>query len=43
MSSIKSLQWRYATKKFDDSQYLSDDKIHILKESFNLTATSYGL
>ncbi len=40
---IEKLQWRYACKKFDPSKKLSLDKLNILKESFNLTATSYGL
>ncbi len=40
---IKQLRWRYATKKFDPSKILSEEKLNILKESFNLTATSYGL
>lgn len=40
---IEQLQWRYATKKFDASKKLSKEKLNILKESFNLTATSYGL
>lgn len=43
MDIIKSLQWRYATKKFDASKILSDEKLHILKQAFNLTATSFGL
>ncbi len=43
MSNIKALNWRYATKKFDDSRILSKDKIEVLKQAFNLTATSYGL
>lgn len=43
MKSIDVLKWRYATKKFDSSEYLSEDKINILKEAFNLTPTSYGL
>lgn len=43
MDSIKALQWRYATKRFDPDQILSDDKIVKLKQAFNLTATSYGL
>jgi len=43
MSNIEALQWRYATKKFDTEKVLSEDKIDILKEAFNLTATSYGL
>jgi len=43
MSNIKALNWRYATKKFDDTKILSEDKIRVLKQAFNLTATSYGL
>lgn len=42
-NSIEDLQWRYATKKFDTTKKLSDEKVGILKEAFNLTATSYGL
>jgi nitroreductase len=40
---IDSLQWRYATKKFDCTKRLSEDKVSVLKDAFNLTATSYGL
>lgn len=43
MDSIKNLNWRYATKKFDHNKILTESKINILKESFRLTATSYGL
>ncbi|SKB86065.1 hypothetical protein SAMN05660776_0140 [Salegentibacter holothuriorum] len=43
MTNIKALQWRYATKKFNPEKILSTEKINILKEAFNLTATSYGL
>ncbi len=43
MNTIESLQWRYATKKFDRSKKLSNAQINTLKEAFNLTATSYGL
>lgn len=41
--TLQKLNWRYATKKFDATRSLSAEKIHILKEAFNLTATSYGL
>lgn len=41
--TIKNLYWRYATKKFDSSKKLSNEKIQTLKDAFNLTATSYGL
>ena len=43
MNIIKSLEWRYATKKFDDTKHLTNNQIDILKNAFNLTATSYGL
>jgi nitroreductase len=40
---IESLNWRYATKKFDTTKILSKQKIDVLKQAFNLTATSFGL
>ena len=43
MSIIEQLKWRYATKKFDTTKRISDEKLTILKEAFNLTALSYGL
>ncbi len=43
INPIEHLEWRYATKKFDSSRKLPEEKINILKEAFNLTATSYGL
>lgn len=43
MDIIKSLKWRYATKKFDSTKKLSEEKLTILKEAFNLTATSFGI
>ncbi len=43
MNIIESLQWRYATKKFDNTKILPQEKINTLIEAFNLTATSYGL
>jgi nitroreductase len=42
-NTIEKLQWRYATKKFDSRRILSEEKLNILKDTFNLTATSYGL
>lgn len=41
--TIEKLQWRYATKKFDASKTLSEEKLNVIKEAFNLTATSFGL
>ena len=43
MDIVKQLQWRYATKKFDTKKKLSKKKLEILKNAFNLTATSFGL
>lgn len=43
MNVLSSLNWRYATKKFDTEKQVKDDKINLLKSAFNLTATSYGL
>jgi len=43
MNSIESLQWRYACKKFKYDKIIPEKKLTILKEAFNLTATSFGL
>ncbi|OUR97723.1 NAD(P)H-dependent oxidoreductase [Flavobacteriales bacterium 33_180_T64] len=43
MTTIDKLKWRYATKKFDPNQILSEEKLEIIKQAFNLTATSFGL
>lgn len=43
MDIINSLEWRYATKKFDPSKNLSQKQVETLKKAFNLTATSFGL
>lgn len=43
MNILESLQWRYATKKFDPNKNLTHEKLYILKQAFNLTATSFGL
>ncbi|MGB5417551.1 NAD(P)H-dependent oxidoreductase [Algibacter sp.] len=43
MNTIKQLNWRYATKKFDATKKLSKAKLNIITEAFNLTATSFGL
>ena len=43
MNIIEKLKWRYATKKFDSDKSIPQNKIELLKEAFNLTATSYGL
>ncbi|WP_194768450.1 NAD(P)H-dependent oxidoreductase [Tamlana sp. I1] len=43
MDIIKQLKWRYATKKFNATKKLSSEKLDIIKQAFNLTATSFGL
>lgn len=40
---ISKLEWRYATKKFDPSQLVSQDKIDFILEAIRLSATSSGL
>ena len=43
MNILQSLEWRYATKKFNATKLLSKQQVDTLKQAFNLTATSYGL
>lgn len=38
-----NLSWRYATKKFDTTKKVSNNDLETLKESIQLTASSYGL
>lgn len=40
---IESLNWRYATKKFDASKKISDADFNTIKEAIRLSASSYGL
>ena len=40
---IEALKWRYATKKFNPNKILTEAKLSVLKEAFDLTATSFGL
>jgi nitroreductase len=35
--------WRYATKKFDISQKISNENLNFLKEAVRLSASSFGL
>ena len=42
-SIIDQLQWRYACKSFDPNRKLESQQIQLLKEAFDLTASSYGL
>lgn len=43
MNILDALKWRYATKQFDNNKFISEEKLRIILEAFNLTATSYGL
>lgn len=43
MNILDSLEWRYATKKFDTNTILPESIIERISMAFNLTATSYGL
>lgn len=43
MEILEALNWRYATKSFDNQAILSEEQILLLKKAFNLTPTSYGL
>ena len=43
MDIIEKLKWRYATKKFDSTAYLSEEKLTIIKDAFNLTAVFHYL
>lgn len=40
---IESLNWRYATKKFDPAKKVSNEDLETLKEAIRLSASSYGL
>ena len=40
---IESLQWRYATKKYDPTKKVSAEKLERILEAVRLTATSSGL
>ncbi len=43
MDLIESLQWRYATKKFNPEKSVSPEDLQTILEAGNLAATSYGL
>ena len=42
MNLISDLNWRYATKKMN-GEMVSDEKLNLVLDAINLTATSYGL
>ena len=41
--TLQQLQWRYAVKKFDPSQKISDDVWQVLEKSLVLSPSSFGL
>ncbi len=43
MSVLENLKWRYATKIFDPSRKITDHSLDILKESIQLSVSSFGL
>ncbi len=43
MSDLKDLEWRYATKKYDSTKVVSEDKVQQILEATRLTPTSSGL
>ena len=40
---VSSLEWRYATKKFDENKAVSAEDIAIIKDVLRLTPSSFGL
>lgn len=40
---LQTLNWRYATKKFDPSKKLTTNQLETLKESLRLAPSSFGL
>lgn len=42
MQLIENLKWRYATKMFDATKKVSEDKIDQIKMAIQLSASSYG-
>jgi len=43
MKILENLEWRYATKRFDNRKKVSPDNLEKLKRSIQLAASSYGL
>lgn len=42
-SYLESLNWRYATKKFDTDKKISEHNLNLLVEATRLSASSFGL
>lgn len=43
MSFLSNLEWRYATKKFDNSKKVSSESLEKILEAIRMTPTSFGL
>ena len=43
MSFISNLNWRYAAKKFDPTQKVSEENLDKITEAIRLTPTSFGM
>ncbi|MBN7815342.1 NAD(P)H-dependent oxidoreductase [Algoriphagus pacificus] len=43
MKLIETLNWRYATKKFDSKKKINSTHLELLKEAVRLSVSSYGL
>ncbi|MBD3628531.1 NAD(P)H-dependent oxidoreductase [Cyclobacterium sp.] len=43
MNLIETLNWRYATKKFDPQKKIDSDSLELLQEAIRLSVSSYGL
>ncbi len=43
MNLTENLEWRYATKRFDQNRKVSAEELQKLEEATNLAATSFGL
>ncbi|TDK47957.1 NAD(P)H-dependent oxidoreductase [Algoriphagus formosus] len=43
MKLIETLNWRYATKKFDSKKKIDSKSLELLKEAIRLSVSSYGL
>ncbi len=42
-NSIESLQWRYATKRYDVTKKLTSDQVALIKNALRLSPSSFGL
>jgi len=43
MSFLSQLNWRYATKKFDTTQKVSDENLEKIIEAIRMTPTAFGI